>query len=67
MQFLGHKKMDSTLLYGQLAEKLFQADDDNFTCKVAHNTGEAVALAEVGFEYVTGEYADGGKIFRKRK
>lgn len=20
-----------------------------------------------GFEYVTGEYADGGKIFRKRK
>jgi len=30
-------------------------------------SGQASALAEVGFEYVTGEYNDGGKIFRKRK
>jgi hypothetical protein len=31
------------------------------------NTQEACKLAEAGFEYVTGEYTDGGKIFRKRK
>jgi hypothetical protein len=67
MQFLGHKKFDSTLLYVQLEERLFKGDDDNFICKVAHNFGEAIAIIEVGFEYVTGEYADGGKIFRKRK
>jgi len=67
MQFLGHKKLDSTLLYVQLEERLFKADDDNFVCKVAHNVGEAIALIETGFEYVTGEYTDGGKIFRKRK
>ena len=34
---------------------------------VATNIQEARALIEVGFEYVTGEYIDGGKIFRKRK
>ena len=30
------------------------------------NAEEAVELVELGFEYVTGEYNDGGKIFRKR-
>jgi len=28
---------------------------------------EACGLVEAGFEYVTGNYDDGGKIFRKRK
>ncbi len=27
----------------------------------------AATLTESGFEYVTGEYNDGGKIFRKHK
>jgi hypothetical protein len=67
MTFLGHKKSDSTLLYVQLDEKLFRDHDDSFTVHVAHNVGEAVTLVEVGFEYVTGEYNDGGKMFRKRK
>jgi len=67
MAFLGHKKSDSTLLYVQLDEKLFRDHDDSFTVRVAHNVGEAVTLVEVGFEYVTGEYNDGGKMFRKRK
>jgi len=35
--------------------------------KVANNDNEARALVEVGFEYVTGEYSDGGKIFRRPK
>jgi hypothetical protein len=34
---------------------------------MASTTEQAKALIELGFEYVTGEYDDGGKIFRKRK
>jgi hypothetical protein len=34
----------------------------NFSLKWL-NVQEACALIEVGFEYVTGEYNDGGKIF----
>lgn len=67
MTFLGHKKSDNTLLYVQLDQKLFQGMDDSFITRIAHNVQEAAALVEVGFEYVTGEYDDGGKIFRKRK
>lgn len=40
---------------------------EEFYVKVAHNTEEACELVGAGFEYVTGEYNDGGKIFRKRK
>lgn len=40
---------------------------DEFHVKVAKTTQEACKLVKVGFEYVTGEYHDGGKIFRKRK
>jgi integrase len=67
MAFLGHKKSDNTLLYVQLDEKLFKQSEDNFTTRIAQNVQEAAALVEVGFEYVTGEYSDGGKLFRKRK
>jgi hypothetical protein len=35
--------------------------------RVAEGLEEACDLVEAGFEYVTGEYRDGGKIFRKRK
>ena len=35
--------------------------------KIARNVKEACALVNAGFEYVTGEYKDGGKIFRKPK
>jgi len=66
-EFLGHKKLDNVMIYVHLDKKLFNETDESFICKVAHNVGEAVALIEAGFEYVTGEYNDGGKIFRKRK
>jgi glycogen debranching enzyme len=62
MAFLGHKKSDNTLIYVQLDERLFKDWDDNFITKIAHNVREACALIETGFEYVTGEYNDGGKI-----
>jgi len=49
-----------------LAEELFK-DKQEYISKVAKNVKEACALIEAGFEYVTGEYHDGGKIFRKPK
>jgi len=54
----------NTLIYTQLLP--FQ-ENDQFVCKVAENTKEACQLIEDGWEYVTGEYGDGGKIFRKPK
>lgn len=66
-RLLGHKSIQNTLIYIDLESKLFNNTNDGFTVRVAHNVGEATSLIEVGFEYVTGEYNDGGKIFRKRK
>jgi integrase len=66
-EFLGHKKFENTELYIQLDRKLFNGSDDSFTTRIAHNIQEAATLVEVGFEYVTGDYDDGGKLFRKRK
>lgn len=64
---LGHKSVNNTLIYIDLESVIFRKTSDRFTVRVANNMGEACALAEAGFEYVTGEYKDGGKIFRKRK
>ena len=41
--------------------------NDLFITRIAKSAKEACSFIEVGFEYVTGEYIDGGKIFRKRK
>jgi hypothetical protein len=46
---------------------LYQETTDQFIIKVALNVEQACKLVDVGFEYVTGEYDDGGKIFIKRK
>jgi len=35
--------------------------------RVAHDVEETCELVEAGFEFFTGEYTDGGKIFWKRK
>ena len=67
-EFLGHKNLENTRLYIQLEKNLFRnLPNDMFITRIAKNVKEACALIEVGFEYVTGEYCDGGKIFRKRK
>jgi hypothetical protein len=42
-------------------------DQEKFFTKAATNVGEACALIEDGWEFVTGTYEDGGKIFRRRK
>jgi integrase len=62
-QRLGHKKIETTMLYTQLIH--FDEEDD-YTCKTANNGKEATDLIEHGFEYVA-TTPDGLMLFRKRK
>ncbi|MCJ7561277.1 hypothetical protein MUO79_11795 [Candidatus Bathyarchaeota archaeon] len=64
MKLLGHENIKNTLIYTQI---LPFKEDEQIICKVATNATEACKLIENGFTYVTGEYSDGGKIFRKPK
>ena len=67
-ELLRHKNIRNTLIYITIEKGLYREQSaDEFHVKVAKNVEEAVKLIEVGFEYVTGDYNDGGKIFRKRK
>jgi integrase len=67
-ELLRHRNIRNTLVYITIEKGLFQeTTDDQYHVKVAKDTEESIKLIEVGFEYVTGEYMDGGKIFRKRK
>jgi hypothetical protein len=64
-EFLGHNKVETTLLYIQLAETIFKDLKDEFTVKVASKREEIKALLEVSFEYVCEK--DGFLYLRKRK
>ena len=64
-EFLGHKKLDTTLLYIQIEQALFKEGDDEFTVNVTKKPDEIKALLEVGFEYVCQK--DDMQFFRKRK
>ena len=64
-EYLGHNKIDTTLLYIQLAETIFKNLNDEFTVKVANKKEEIKALLEVGFEYICEK--DELYYFRKRK
>lgn len=66
-KLLGHKRIENTMIYINLEAAVFTDQTDEFHVAVAENTEEVVKLVKVGFEYVTGDYDDGGKIFRKRK
>ena len=55
------------MIYIDLEKAIYGSTIDEFIVKVATTVEEACNLVEVGFEYVTGEYTDGGKIFRNRK
>jgi hypothetical protein len=46
---------------------MFQTTNDEYHVEVAYDLKEACQLVEIGFGYVTGEYYDGGKSFRKQK
>jgi len=60
-QQMRHSNIRSTHIYTQLPN----LNDDEWTCKVAHNVEDDKQLIEAGFEYVTER--DGFKIYRKRK
>jgi integrase len=64
---LGHKNIKNTMVYINLEKTIFTSRNDEFHVCVAGTVEDACKLVKVGFEYVTGEYHDGGKIFRKRK
>jgi integrase len=59
---LGHKKLETTLVYTQLVN--FNEENGYYSAS-AKTINEARALIEQGFEYVT--EVDGIKLFRKRK
>ena len=63
---LGHKNIESTMVYINLENAIFQEANDQFTCKVAKDINEITKLVEAGFEYLL-SLDDGSKIFRKRK
>ena len=61
-KLLGHKSINSTLLYTQL----ISFEGDEFDVKVAESKKERIALLEAGFEWI-GKDNDGLTYFRKRK
>ena len=63
-QFLGHKTINHTLKYIQLAEALFH-DVSNFTVKTAKTPEEAIKLLEQGFQ--KSDEFDGLHLYRKPK
>jgi integrase len=64
--YLRHKNSKNTDRYIHLAQLLFR-NEKEYISEVANNTEQARRLIEQGWTYVTGEYADGGKIFAKPK
>jgi len=62
-QVLGHKRIENTLIYIQLAEELFK-DEIEYISKVAKNECEACVLIDAGFDFVCD--FDGHKLFRKK-
>jgi len=64
-EFVEHRKVETTLLYIQLAAITFKQTIDEFTVRVASKPDEIKQLLEVSFEYVCEK--DGLLYFRKRK
>ena len=64
-EFLGHKRVEDTMLYIQIADVIFKEITDEFTVRVAKTPKEIQGLLEVGFEYICEK--DGLMYFRKRK
>ena len=60
-QQLGHKKIETTLVYTQLTD----INSDEYHVRTAKTIEEATQLLESGFNYIT--EMNGVKLFRKRK
>ena len=61
-QQLGHKKIETTLIYNQLVSF---GEEDEFYSATARTVDEAAKLVEQGFDYICD--FDAVKLFRKRK
>jgi integrase len=64
MRHSRHKKLETTMHY---IRGITTSGEEEFICKAAATPQEATVLIEQGFQYITGEYNDGRKLFRKRK
>jgi len=64
-EFLGHRKVETTLLYIQLANAIFKNTKDEFHVRVAKEPEEIKGFLEIGFEFVCAK--DELLYFRKRK
>jgi len=53
-ELLGHKKVESTMIYIDLEKALFNSKNDEFHSAVAKTAEDVCKLVEAGFEYVTG-------------
>jgi len=61
MKLLGHRNINTTLLYTQL----INFETDEWHVRVAKTVKEATELGEAGFDYFT--TIEGVQLFRKRK
>ena len=66
-ELLGHMRIDNTMVCKNLETAIFASKNDQFYAIVVNTPDEAIKLIETGFDHVTGEYNDGGKLFKKRK
>jgi integrase len=64
-QLLGHKSLQSTEIYINIEQAIFNENNQEFHVVAATTIEEACKLLEAGFEYVTD--MEGKKLFRKRK
>ena len=64
---LVHKSLQSTQIYINMEQALFSTSSNEYHVKIAESVEQAMALIEVGFEYITGEYNDGGKNLQETK
>jgi integrase/ribosomal protein S27AE len=64
-EYLGHRSMDSTLLYIQLEKTLYKEQSDTFNVMAIRDQEEIKSLLETGFDYVCQK--DDLVFLRKRK
>lgn len=64
-EFLGHRTLDTTLLYIQTEKTLFKEETNSFEIQAVKDAGDIKGLLEVGFEYHCER--DGLMFFRRRK
>lgn len=63
---LGHKNINSTLIYINIEETMFNNDVDEWITKIAHNVEEETQLINVGYQLVR-SINETTAIYKKRK